>query len=154
MEELFSIHWKKVEKRFEEMGRTIREENRQLINTMTQEPRTLITQANSNGRGEGIGVQSDDDRRESVVNRREERMRRLKVPYFTGDNPNRWIYRAKRYFEINQIPDDEKVLTASICFEGKALNWFQWWEDEPYFMNDVETRASKSFSRCNFRESI
>lgn len=52
----------------------------------------------------------------------------MEVPYFTGEDPYGWIYRAERYFEINHIPEEEKVLAASICFEGKALNWFQWWE--------------------------
>lgn len=55
-------------------------------------------------------------------------MRHLEVPYFTKEDPCGWIYRAERYFEINQIPKEEKVLAASICFEGKALNWFQWLE--------------------------
>lgn len=55
-------------------------------------------------------------------------MRHLEVPYFTGEDPYGWIYRAEHYFEINRIPKEEKVLAASMCFEGKALNWFQWWD--------------------------
>ncbi|RDX80407.1 Retrovirus-related Pol polyprotein, partial [Mucuna pruriens] len=52
-------------------------------------------------------------------------MRRLEVPYFTGEDPNGWIHRVERYFDINHILEEEKVLAASICLEGKALNWFQ-----------------------------
>lgn len=53
-----------------------------------------------------------------------DQMRRLEVPYFSGEDLYRWIYKAKYYFAINQIPEEEKVLTSSICLEGKALNWF------------------------------
>lgn len=51
-----------------------------------------------------------------------DRMRRLEVPYFLVEDPYGWIYRAECYFAINQIPEVEKVLAASICLDGKALN--------------------------------
>lgn len=74
---------------------------------------------------EGIRSNREQGNREREVDRRAERMRSLEAPYFTGDDLYGWIYRAKRYFEINQISDEEKLLAASICLEGKALNWFQ-----------------------------
>lgn len=59
--------------------------------------------------------------------RREERMQQLEVLYFTGNYPHGWLYSVGRYCEINQIPE-EKVATAVVSLEARALNWFQWWE--------------------------
>ena len=36
-----------------------------------------------------------------------------------------WLYKAKRFFRIYEIPKDQKVTFASIYIEGKALPWFQ-----------------------------
>lgn len=89
----------------------IRQENRQQLNDAMAELRTLIQQNNNNRR-------EDVDSAALIL----ERERRLEVPYFSDDDPYGWIYRAERYFEINRIPDEEKVCAASICFEKKALN--------------------------------
>ena len=33
--------------------------------------------------------------------------RRLEMPIFTGDNPDGWIFQAKRYFNINHLTEEE-----------------------------------------------
>lgn len=109
----------------EEMDRELREENRRVVDAMVQELRTFIAETVNNRNNEEDGSNQEGPRRDRVADRREDRMRHLEVPYFSGEDPYDWIYRAERYFEINQIPEDEKVLAASVCFEGKALNWFQ-----------------------------
>ena len=38
------------------------------------------------------------------------RGRRLEMPIFEGENPDEWIFRAKRYFAVNQLTDEEKIL--------------------------------------------
>lgn len=60
--------------------------------------------------------------------RGEDRLRRLEVPYFTGEDPYGWIYRSERYSHVNRVSEAERVTAAAICLEGRALNWFQWWE--------------------------
>ncbi|KAK8559995.1 hypothetical protein V6N12_012804 [Hibiscus sabdariffa] len=75
---------------------------------------------------------SDDhgfaSRLETVQRRDETRPRRLELPIFSGDNPYGWLNRAKRYFHFNGIGDEDTLEAAAVCLDGKALNWFQWWE--------------------------
>ena len=52
---------------------------------------------------------------------------------FEGDNPFGWLFRAERYFAINEIAEAEKVYAASVCLEGHALNWFQWIDEQTPF---------------------
>lgn len=44
------------------------------------------------------------------------------LPLFHGEDPHRWIFRAKRYFAINDIEEGEKVMVASVCMEGRVLS--------------------------------
>ena len=60
------------------------------------------------------------------VKRQEYRGRCLELPIFEGDDPNSWVFRAKRYFTVNQLTDAEKLESAALSFEGEALLWFQW----------------------------
>ena len=47
----------------------------------------------------------------------------LKVdfPRFTGTNASQWIYQAEQYFEIYQIPKDQKVSLVVVYFDPEAL---------------------------------
>ncbi|XP_052192138.1 uncharacterized protein LOC127801242 [Diospyros lotus] len=54
------------------------------------------------------------------------RGKRLEMPIFEGENPNEWIFRAERYFAVNQLTDEEKIESATLCFKAAALSWFQW----------------------------
>lgn len=60
------------------------------------------------------------------------------MPIFDSENSDGWIFRAERYFNMNQMSNWEKLEVAIVCFEGKTLAWFQWkdgwqpmgrWED-------------------------
>ncbi|KAJ9555024.1 hypothetical protein OSB04_009638 [Centaurea solstitialis] len=64
--------------------------------------------------------------------------RKLEMPTFDGTDPDGWILRAERYFNLNRLSQTEKIEVAFISFEGTALKWFQWenrrhpilrWED-------------------------
>ncbi|KAM2118242.1 hypothetical protein ACFX1R_011685 [Malus domestica] len=46
--------------------------------------------------------------------------------FIDGENPLAWIYKAEQYFSFYNIPDDQRVLTASFHFEGEVLHWFRW----------------------------
>ena len=50
------------------------------------------------------------------------------MPIFEGTDVHGWLYRVERYFALNGLSDREKLTTAGICLEGKALAWFQWRE--------------------------
>jgi len=56
----------------------------------------------------------------------EVRNRRLEMSIFSGDNLDEWMFRAKRYFEVNRLTKLEKIETTMLCFEGGALAWYQW----------------------------
>ena len=53
------------------------------------------------------------------------RGRRLEMPNFEGENLDEWIFRAERYFSINQLSKEEKIESVALCFEAGALAWFQ-----------------------------
>ena len=54
-------------------------------------------------------------------------MHGLKVdfPRFTDTNALQWIYQAGQFFEIYQIPKDQKVPLASVYFDPEVLPWYQ-----------------------------
>lgn len=54
------------------------------------------------------------------------RFKKLDLPLFTGENPDGWILRAKRYFKFHRLTEDERMEAAVVAFEGEALLWFQW----------------------------
>ncbi|KAL2460735.1 Mediator of RNA polymerase II transcription subunit 25 [Abeliophyllum distichum] len=54
------------------------------------------------------------------------RSRRLEMPVFEGLDPDGWIYKAERYFAINQIVDKKRMEAIVVCLDGEALAWFQW----------------------------
>ncbi|KAL2512038.1 hypothetical protein Adt_17638 [Abeliophyllum distichum] len=54
------------------------------------------------------------------------RTRRLEMPVFDGSDPDAWIFRAERYFSVNQMAEDERMEATAVCFEGEALAWFHW----------------------------
>lgn len=47
---------------------------------------------------------------------------------FLGPNPESWLFRAERYFEIHKSSDYEKLIVSVISFDGIALSWY-WWND-------------------------
>ena len=54
------------------------------------------------------------------------RGRKLEIPVFDGTDPDGWILRAERYFNLNRLNDEEKVEVTVISFEGDAIRWYQW----------------------------
>ena len=45
--------------------------------------------------------------------------RRLELPLFKGIDPNGWIFRAKRYFDINGFSADERLRGGWFVRKGK-----------------------------------
>lgn len=46
---------------------------------------------------------------------------RLDFPSFDGTNPSGWIYRCERFFNYNQVEENDMVYIASIHLDGQAL---------------------------------
>ena len=54
--------------------------------------------------------------------------RRLEMPVFNGENPDGWLFRAERYFNINRLTEVEKMATVGVSLDGDARSWLQWTE--------------------------
>lgn len=49
------------------------------------------------------------------------------MPIFAGENPESWVYRAKHFFEINDLANDKKVKVARVSFgQDDEVNGFKW----------------------------
>ncbi|KAL4021138.1 hypothetical protein IC575_019929 [Cucumis melo] len=64
--------------------------------------------------------------------------KKLETPMFLGENPVSWVYRAEDFFEINNLPESEKVKVAVVSFGQDEVDWYRWshnrkkvesWED-------------------------
>ena len=55
------------------------------------------------------------------------------MPIFTRDNPDGWIFRAERYFNINRLTEGERLATAGVSVDSDALSWLQWTEVQAPF---------------------
>lgn len=64
------------------------------------------------------------------------------MPIFLGDDPDSWLFRAERYFEIHRLSDEEKMTVTVISFDDAALKWYRRTENRRSFKNwnDLKTR--------------
>ncbi|GKC83581.1 ankyrin repeat-containing protein [Tanacetum coccineum] len=62
------------------------------------------------------------------------RLRKLKMPFFNGDDVHGWVYLAERFFDIQGlVTSGERLKAAMMCLEGPALSWFRWSDNtEPF----------------------
>lgn len=49
---------------------------------------------------------------------------RFEFPRFDGSNPRSWLLKALNYFKIMNISDHDRVVIASMHFDGKAMEWY------------------------------
>lgn len=68
--------------------------------------------------------------------------RRLEMPLFIGADPKGWVFRADRYFTVNEVEEEERVVVALVCMEGRALGWFQWADTQDPFRSWRDVRAA------------
>ena len=45
---------------------------------------------------------------------------------FDGENPDKWILQAERYFHFHRLMEEEILEATVVTLEGDALRWFQW----------------------------
>ncbi|KAL0537842.1 hypothetical protein IC582_026831 [Cucumis melo] len=61
------------------------------------------------------------------------KFKKVEMPVFTGEDPESWLFRAERYFQIHKLTESEKMLVSTICFDGPALNWYRSQEEREKF---------------------
>ncbi|XP_014522130.1 uncharacterized protein LOC106778660 [Vigna radiata var. radiata] len=54
--------------------------------------------------------------------------RKLDIPNFAGEEAYGWTNRLERYFQLKEVNEEERMHAVIVALEGKALNWFHWWE--------------------------
>lgn len=55
---------------------------------------------------------------------------RLEIPIFKGEDAYGWLVRVERYFQLNGVRVRDKLEAVVLALEDKALNWYQWWEEQ------------------------
>ena len=68
------------------------------------------------------------------------------MPVFTGNDPDSWLFRADRYFQIHKLTDAEKMTVSVISFDGPTLDWFRSQEQHNKF-TDWSNLKSKLLER-------
>ena len=63
------------------------------------------------------------------------------MPIFEGWNSEGWIFHVERLFLAHGMPEDKKILAATINLDGEALSWFQWEDGHRMILNWGEFRA-------------
>ncbi|KAA0031986.1 Transposon Ty3-I Gag-Pol polyprotein [Cucumis melo var. makuwa] len=74
------------------------------------------------------------------------KFKKIEMPVFVGNDPESWLFRAERYFQIHKLTESEKM-TVSINFDGAALDWYRSHEGHDPFVNweDLKRRLLVRF---------
>ena len=48
------------------------------------------------------------------------------LPTFDGDNVNDWVFRFEEFFDLADIPMNQRVKIASFHMVGAAYAWYKW----------------------------
>ena len=113
----------------------LRRENRDSRSQHREErysPPSYIGSSHHHG-GSSWGSRPPHSSRRSPQSGRRDRDRKMELPVFVGDDAWGWLVKIERYFLVNGIEGDERMEVVLLALEGRALNWFQIWEDQVVF---------------------
>ena len=51
------------------------------------------------------------------------------------NDPDSWLSRADRYFQIHKLTNSEKMTVAVVSFDGATLDWYRSHEEQEPFAN-------------------
>ena len=73
--------------------------------------------------------------------------KKLEMSMFLGENLESWVYRAEHFFEINNLPEAEKVKVAVVSFEQDEVDWYRWSHNKKKVESweDLKTRMFEFF---------
>ncbi|KAG8374568.1 hypothetical protein BUALT_Bualt10G0009000 [Buddleja alternifolia] len=112
LKEQFSANIEHNEKMFEDIRSMIAAMETQ--HHQSHSPRSGEHEGTSDGRGNwGQGYQVPTKRS------------KIRFPHFNGEDLGGWIFRAEKFFEMDDTPLDTRVQLAAVHFEAKALQWHQ-----------------------------
>ncbi|XP_028775639.1 uncharacterized protein LOC114732519 [Neltuma alba] len=111
-------HLDQLQSALEAMGRASTASLEAAMESMSRRISSSIRELD---RGPGsIGVSSSSQQYQNSY-----RPIKLDFPKFDGSDPMIWIFRAEQYFSYYETPDNQRVLVASVSFEGDVVPWFQ-----------------------------
>ncbi|KAL0540685.1 hypothetical protein IC582_020695 [Cucumis melo] len=88
-----------------------------------------MIESDRNFRADGSERRNDSD--DSFPDRN--KFKKIEMPIFTGEDPDSWLFRAERYFQIHRLTESEKLLVSTVSFDGPALNWYRSQEERDKF---------------------
>ena len=86
-------------------------------------------------KGETKGGKNEGEDETSERNK----FKKVEMPVFNGEDPDSWLFRAERYFQIHKLTDAE-VLVAMVSLEGPALNWYRAQEEHDKFTSWINLK--------------
>ena len=103
----------------------------------------------SNSEGEGSSSRKNIPKNEEKKTNEDNngdgnKLKKVEMPIFNGDDPDSWLFRAERYFQIHKLTDFEKMTVATISFEGPTLNWYRSQEEREKFTDWANLKESIS----------
>lgn len=82
-------------------------------------------------KNEGKTNKSGGDESSNVRNK----LKKVEMLVFSGSDPDSWLFRANRYFQIHKLTDSEKLTVMVISFDGATLDWYRSQEECDPFVN-------------------
>lgn len=80
---------------------------------------------------EGIAIskESNDETKKEVKEEEDKtvdrnKFKKVEMPVFNGNDPDSWLFRADRYFQIRKVIEMEKMTVSIISFDGPGLDWY------------------------------
>ena len=66
--------------------------------------------------------EAKDEEEDKIVERN--KFKKVEMPVFTGNDPDSWLFRAGRYFQIHKLTNSKKMTISVISFEARHLIGF------------------------------
>lgn len=63
------------------------------------------------------------------------KFKKVEMPLILGEDPESWLFKAERYFDVYKRMDLEKMTVANLSFDGIALTWYRWTDNRQKFTN-------------------
>ena len=74
-----------------------------------------------------------NEREDDEKNHDQNKFKKVEMPVFNNEDLDLWLFRADRYFQIHKLTNSDKLIVATISFEGSALNWYRAQEEREKF---------------------
>ena len=82
------------------------------------------------------------------------KFKKVEMPIFNGDDPDSWLFRAERYFQIRKLTEYEKATVSTVSFEGPTLNWYRSQEEREKFVDRANMKEKLLVRFQSMREGL